>query len=64
MNAFSRFFAIATVIALGLAFSLEVSAHHMPNHQNVAPGNTGELTQGCNLDAPVQERIKNCIPPS
>ena len=58
MSAFSRFFAIATVIALGLAFSLKVSADHTPSHKNVAPGNTGEGAQGCNLEADHPNPIK------
>ena len=59
MTAFSRFFAIATVIAFGLAFSPEVSATHKDKHENVTPGHTGEAPNGC-LVSPVVNTPKKC----
>ncbi len=53
MKIFSRFLAVATVIALGLAFSPEVSATHKIGHENVSPG-LGPLPPGCNTSSEVR----------
>ncbi len=60
MKMFSRFLAVATVIALGLAFSPEASANHMPNHDNVAPGQTVGVPHGC-FTSPATPRPKKCL---
>ena len=59
MNALPKFLAIATVIALGLAFSPEVSAAHKDKHENVTPGHTGEAPNGC-LASPVVNTPNKC----
>ena len=59
MSAFYRLLAIATVIALGLAFSPGVSAHHKDDHRDLPPGLTGEPPPGCNA-SPEVSTPKKC----
>ncbi len=60
MSAFSRFLAVAAVIALGLAFSPEASADHKTSHKNVAPGQTSEPIPGC-MASPEDSKPKKCV---